>query len=70
MQQNYYIFIVACLNYLTLPLVNMDSKKVVPGGGMTLPAKVRDILKDFKIPILGPIWHLIMKAGTIAISKA
>ena len=48
----------------------MDSKKVIVGRGMTLPAKVREILKDFKIPIQGPIWHLIMKAGMIAISKA
>ena len=48
----------------------MDSKKVIVGGGMTLPAKVREILKDLKIPIQGPIWHLIMKAGMMAISKA
>ena len=48
----------------------MDSKNAVLGGGMTLPAKVQEILKDFKIPIQGPIWNLIMKAGMIAISKA
>ena len=47
-QENGYIFIIACLNYLALPLVNLDSKV---SQTSPLPLKVREVIKSLKIPI-------------------
>ena len=47
-QDNAYIFIIACLNYLTLPLVNLDSKVSLQSP---LPLKVREVLKAMKISV-------------------
>lgn len=48
LQENAYIFIIACLNYLLLPLVNLDSKVSL---NSPLPLKVREVLKALKIQV-------------------
>jgi len=55
------------LNYLALPLVNLDSKQV---ARMPLAAKVREVFKALNITITGPIWQLIFKAAMVMVNKA
>ena len=47
-QANTYIFIIGCLNYLALPLANLDSKSVP--SAQHLSSKVREVIKALKIP--------------------
>ena len=68
-QQNSYLFLVACLNYLALPLVNQDCKSLTGNGTFPLPVKVRDVLKALSIPYTGPIWNLVLKAALQIIEK-
>lgn len=67
---NSYIFVIACLNYMALSSVNLDSNPQTGTRAENLPKKVRETLKAMAIPIQGPIWHLITKASHAALAKA